>query len=76
MGINSKEAELRQAIMERSGGLCEGVLDGRRCFSPGDWRGLAIHEVVFRSRGGKRTLENTRFLCAHCHSLSHGIIEH
>ena len=41
--INPK---LRRAILERSGGLCEAVWDGKRCLSTGDARLHGITEGV------------------------------
>ena len=56
-------------LMERCQGVCEG------CGRPPDFRGLAPHHKVFRSHGGKDTLENLEVLCGRCHSSRHGIKE-
>ena len=48
------------------GGLCE------ECHNPPDFTGLHPHEEVFRSRGGKLSLENSKMLCGKCHTSKHG----
>ena len=50
-------------------GLCQ------ECRQPPDFRGLAKHHIILRSRGGKDTQDNLLWLCAKCHSLKHGIKE-
>jgi hypothetical protein len=66
-----KERELTLRLLERCGGVCEG------CHGLPDWRGLAKHEIVFRSHGGDPLDENnTVLLCGKCHSLRHGIKEY
>ena len=61
--------ELEEKLKERCRGLCE--ICGRRP----DWRGLHAHHIVFRSHGGKDTLENLKMLCGRYHSKEHGIKE-
>jgi len=61
--------KLRQKVLERAGGLCE------VCRGPGDFRGLAIHHKVLRSRGGKDDLDNLILLCGRHHAEAHGIRE-
>ncbi len=51
------------------GGKCE------ECGKPSDFRGLHPHEKVFRSQGGKLSLENSVMLCGKCHSAKHGVRE-
>lgn len=55
-------AWLRKAVIARDGGRC------RSCRSP---RGLMVHHVQFRSRGGRTKPENLVTLCAQCHALVH-----
>ena len=66
-GVITKK--LRRQVIERAGGLCE------VCRGPGDFRGLAIHHKVLRSRGGKDDLDNLILLCGRHHSEAHGIRE-
>jgi len=66
-GVITKK--LRRQVIERAGGLCE------VCRGPGDFRGLAIHHKVLRSRGGKDELDNLILLCGRHHSQAHGIRE-
>ena len=51
----------RQAI-ERDKGCC--VLCGKY--------GCDVHHIVFRSQGGKSTLDNLVCLCRDCHNAAHG----
>jgi len=60
---------LRHQVYDRAQGLCE------ICRGPGDFRGLAIHHKVLRSRGGKDELSNLILLCGRHHSEAHGIRE-
>ncbi len=53
---------MRRRVLER---------DGYRCCCCGSRRGLMIHHVVWRSRGGATTMDNTQVLCAGCHGLVH-----
>jgi 5-methylcytosine-specific restriction endonuclease McrA len=61
--------KLRFAIFDRAANLCE------VCHSPGDWRRLAIHHKVMRSKGGKDEMNNLILLCGKCHSERHRIRE-
>jgi len=67
--------KLRDYLMQRSGGLCEGTLpNGQRCGSPGGWRGLHQHEIIFRSQGGDpNDPDNVLLLCGKCHAQKHGL---
>ncbi len=69
------EKELVKALLERSEGLCERIIAGRRCMSAGDWRGMSRHHKVKRSHGGKDTLENLLVVCYPCHSALEGLRE-
>ena len=64
-------AKLRRLIEERSQRLCENIIDGRRCMSPGDWRGQHYHHVVHRSQGGGDELSNLLLVCPKCHDRFH-----
>lgn len=47
-----------------------------RCHKLPDWRGLAKHEIIFRSHGGSAIDENNCILiCGKCHSELHGLKE-
>ena len=61
--------KMRQKVLDRAGRLCE------VCRGPGDFRGLAIHHKVMKSRGGKDELDNLILLCGRHHSEVHGIRE-
>ncbi len=63
------ERLIRAKLIDRCKGLCE------KCGKPPDFRGLSPHERVFRSHGGKMSLENSVMLCGVCHSKEHGIKE-
>lgn len=67
--------KVRMEVFNRAGGLCEGIVNGQRCLSPGDWRGLSMHHIKKRSQGGQHTADNLRLQCGKCHSLDHGIKE-
>jgi len=64
-----QEAKIRQQLMERCNGLCEG------CHGLPDFRGLHPHEKLFRSHGGKMSLDNSIMICGKCHSEKHNIRE-
>ncbi len=56
------EVELTQDLLEQCNGLCE------VCGQAPDWRGLAKHEIRFRSRGGDPTDPlNCIMACGMCH---------
>ena len=63
------ESKIKIQLMKRCNGLCE------YCGKPPDFRGLHPHEEIFRSQGGKLSLENSKMSCGKCHSLAHNIIE-
>lgn len=45
------------------------------CGKTPDFRGLAKHHIILRSRGGKDNPANLEWLCGTCHNLRHGIRE-
>ncbi len=53
---------LRQKVFAR---------DDERCRNCRSLRGLDVHHVLWRSRGGKTVLDNLITLCARCHGLVH-----
>jgi 5-methylcytosine-specific restriction endonuclease McrA len=55
--------ELHRAVLER---------DGWRCQICGERRGLEVHHIRFRSRGGGNREENLITLCSECHTRVHG----
>ena len=62
------EAErVRQAILIRSGGVCEVVKNGVRCKNPGS----EFHHTRFRSKGGPDTEENEILICQIDHHIIH-----
>ena len=76
------EIPIRRALCERAKGVF--ITDGKvsRCIGgiceickrPPDWLGLHPHEKVFRSRGGKLSLENSIMVCDSCGKREHGIV--
>jgi len=76
------ELPIRRALCERAKGVF--ITDGKvsRCIGgiceickrPPDWLGLHPHEKVFRSRGGKLTLDNSVMVCNICHLKAHGVV--
>ena len=46
--------------------------DGYQCATCGDVRGLQIHHVTPRSRGGSDDPRNLVTLCWKCHAIAHG----
>ncbi|MBU0846881.1 HNH endonuclease [Patescibacteria group bacterium] len=71
---------VREAVLRRSGGLCEGILStGTRCCSAGDWRGrLVLHHIDPKGMGGRKRRDTEKdlvALCPKCHSARHGIEE-
>ena len=77
------EIKIREQLCKRAGGrfFTDGVRFGciggvcERCNSAPDFRGLHPHEKVFKSHGGKLSLENSLMLCGKCHSKEHGVRE-
>ena len=77
------ELAIRNKLCERAGGLF--VTDGTHfrciggkcegCGRAPSWIGLHPHEKIFRSQGGKLSMENTVMVCGRCHSAEHGIKE-
>jgi len=79
------EVPVRKQLAERCGGTWEPFLwhkgvelmgrciDGicEECGNPPDFRGLSPHEKVFRSHGGKLSLENSIMACGKCHAKYH-----
>lgn len=67
----------KQAKRNRELAKIEPPEDGKcqDCHKQPDFRGLAKHHVLFRSRGGKDNTENLVWLCGKCHAKRHGIIE-
>lgn len=64
-----------EAVLERSGGLCEVIKeDGRRCCAPlggyAGWRS-APHHIIFKSHMGPNTKENLLAVCGECHDRKH-----
>jgi 5-methylcytosine-specific restriction endonuclease McrA len=51
--------------------------DGKcqQCHELPDFRGLAKHHIILRSRGGSDSRDNLVFLCGRCHNLAHHIFE-
>jgi len=62
-----EERVIRQKLWERCGGRCE------KCGRLPDWRGIHPHEKLFRSQGGKLSMENSIMLCSVCHDAEHGL---
>ena len=46
-------------------------LDKNRCVICGSTMGLHIHHVIFRSQGGKTSIDNLMTLCYRCHAIVH-----
>ena len=80
-----EELAIRIALCKRAGGtwVYDGSLIGGYCKgglceycggkpSPPDFR-LHPHEEVFRSSGGKLSLDNSKMACHYCHLARHGI---
>ena len=63
-----EEVKIRQQLIERCNGCCE------ECGEPARWPGLSPHETIFRSHGGKMSLDNSKMLCIGCHGRKHGVI--
>ena len=68
---------VRQEVIERAGGLCEGIRNGKRCNSP---RSLEIHHIIPKRMGGRKgpmakVLDqswNLMLVCRACHSRCQG----
>lgn len=54
-------SKTRKAIVERDSGLCV------RCGA----QYSEIHHIIFRSQGGKGTIDNGVCVCTPCHHLAH-----
>jgi 5-methylcytosine-specific restriction endonuclease McrA len=60
--------ELIERMMKRDGYLhCE------ECGKNFDWLGGSCHHDVFRSHGGKNSVDNEKILCSSCHSQNHNL---
>ncbi len=59
-----REKPTRAQLFIRANGHCE------HCGKPEDMFGLHPHEKVFRSQGGKLSMENSIILCQACHDLA------
>jgi len=76
------EIPIRRALCERAKGVF--ITDGKvsRCIGgicelcglPPNFIGLVPHERVFRSHGGKLTLDNSVMVCNICHLKAHGVV--
>jgi len=55
--------------------FCEYIynLNDGICAECGSNQNLQVHHKVFRSQGGRNTVENCVLLCQVCHSKAHGI---
>lgn len=62
-----EERKIRPHLEERADGACE------ECGRAPGWLGLHPHERVFRSHGGRMSMENSTMSCDSCHKGSHGI---
>lgn len=62
----AKLARARQAVIERSGGMCEADIP-EVCAG----RGVQAHHVRRRSQGGADTPGNLLWLCTPCHQFVH-----
>ena len=62
-----KEVEL--ICLERANYTCEAKFEG--CQGSQFLQG---HHKIFRSRGGKNTVDNCLIVCQHCHDKFHGIV--
>jgi len=62
-GTEKPTAQLRKALIERSGGLCEANCGNL---------GRHIHRKIRGSNGGKYSEENCVYLCENCHKAIHG----
>lgn len=76
--LSPKEmGRLRIRVYERSGGLCERILDngtqcGRRaCWDWDEWNHGELHHVIHRSQGGDDSEENCQWWCRICHDDIH-----
>lgn len=70
-----KEKRLRMRIWERAGGMCENIVDGKRCFKSG----AEIHHLTPKGMGGRRgaakvlseSEDNKQLWCLDCHRARH-----
>lgn len=80
-----EEAEIRKQLCERCGGTwhqadipTKGICYGGHCEecgrppSPPEFL-LRPHEKIYRSHGGKLSLDNSVMLCYACHGRVHGL---
>jgi 5-methylcytosine-specific restriction endonuclease McrA len=63
----TNEYKLRNELWEAQHGLCS------KCGTRGDFRGLSLHHITFKSRGGKSTKDNVVLICYPCHEKAHRI---
>ena len=70
--VSKKQAKRNRELAKippPENGLCQ------VCNERADFRGLAKHHILLRSRGGKDNQTNLRWLCGFCHSEAHNIHE-
>lgn len=68
MSVSSYEAEfrsVRRSVLERDGHRCQ------HCGRP-MYRGMHVHHIIYRSRGGTNLPSNLISLCPSCHGRIHG----
>lgn len=66
---NNELNKARKSLKAMAGELC------MNCHQPPDFRGLQVHHLKLRSKGGTNALSNLILLCAKCHNEVHGIRE-
>ena len=65
-----------KAVWDRAEGLCEGIRDGKRCYSSVQ---LGKHHIIHRGMGGRKgrakkesdSADNLLLLCPECHNRIH-----
>lgn len=71
-GVAAVNQELIDLIWERAGGLCENIVNGKRCYSN---QMLTIHHLTIKGMGGRKNADredNLILLCYRCHAAKHG----
>lgn len=64
---NNELNKARKSLKAMAGELC------MNCHHPPDFRGLTVHHLKLRSKGGTNALSNLILICGDCHDKFHRI---
>jgi hypothetical protein len=64
-------------LLQRAGGLCEGMKEGKPCKAPLGWRSGIHHNPPSKMGGTTKVYRDEELVvvCGKCHSNAHGLRE-